>query len=217
MLRRSWDKPELFWAEVADQLFWYRRWDKVLDGGFPNFRYFIGGLSNVCYNLLDRHLVNNGDNRLALIWEGENGERKFYTYRMLHAEVNRFADALRNIAIKKEDPVAIYLPNLPETLISVLACYRIGAIFNTVFSGFSTKALRERIINYEPKLIITADAGYRRGVTLSQGKSGRGHKGHREHQVGNRSSACWNVSGYERRARLVLERSDEDLFRRIYA
>jgi acetyl-CoA synthetase len=166
LLRKSQDDPETFWAEVADELHWIKRWEKVKEGDFPHFKFFVGGISNPCYNILDRHLDNGGDNKLALIWEGENGETKFFSYRMLYCEVNKFANVLRRFGLKKGEAIAIFLPNLAEAVIAVLACYRLGVIFNTVFSGFSARAVRDRLINYEPKLVVTADAGYRRGVQL---------------------------------------------------
>src|SRR5215831_9294878 len=136
LLRKSWDKPDEFWAEVAGELEWIHPWDKVFEGRFPNFRYFVGGVSNPTLNLLDRHLAGGADNRLALIWEGEDGLTRFYTYRMLSTEVNRCANVLKSLGVKKGDAVAIYTPNLAETVIAVLACFRLGALFNTVFSGF---------------------------------------------------------------------------------
>jgi acetyl-CoA synthetase len=163
MLARSWEDPDAFWAEVASELKWMRRWDSVQKGHFPDFEFFSGGIANPCENLLDRHLELGADNRLALIWEGENFDTRFFTYRMLFIEVCKFANALKTLGIGKGDAVCIFLPNLPETLIAVLACYRLGAIFNTVFSGFSATALRSRIVNLAPKLLITVDGSYRRG------------------------------------------------------
>jgi acetyl-CoA synthetase len=163
MLKKSWDKPDQFWEEVAGELEWIRRWDKVSEGSFPHFRYFVGGISNPTLNLLDRHVLGGADNRLALIWESEDQDSRFFTYRMLLAEVNRCANVLRALGVKKGDAVAIYTPNLAETVIAVLACFRIGALFNTVFSGFSARALRDRLGSYGPKIVITADAGFRRG------------------------------------------------------
>jgi acetyl-CoA synthetase len=163
MLERSWSDPEAFWAEVASELKWMRRWDSVQKGHFPNFEFFSGGIANPCENLLDRHLEMGADNRLALIWEGEDFDTRFFTYRMLFVEVCKFGNALKSLGTAKGDAVCIFLPNLPETLIAVLACYRLGAIFNTVFSGFSATALRNRIVNLAPKILITADGSFRRG------------------------------------------------------
>jgi acetyl-CoA synthetase len=166
LLRESQENPESFWAQVASELDWMKPWESVRKGGFQRLEYFSGGISNVCWNLLDRHLRHGADNRVALIWEGEDFAAKFYTYRMLYHEVNKFANVLKRFGLRKGDTVAIFLPNLVETIVAVLACYRLGIIFNTIFSGFSAPALRSRLENFDPRLIVTADAGYRRGHTL---------------------------------------------------
>ena len=163
LLKRSQEDPDGFWAEVAAELEWIRRWDAVRDGAFPHFKYFVGGISNPTLNLLDRHLARGAGATLALIWEGEDGERRSYTYAMLAVEVNRCANALKQLGVGKGDAVAIFTPNLSEAVIAVLACFRIGALFNTVFSGFSARSLRDRLESYKPKVIITADAAFRRG------------------------------------------------------
>jgi acetyl-CoA synthetase len=166
LLRKSVESPQDFWGDVAGELEWMRRWDTVYEGDFPHFRFFAGGISNPTINLLDRHLAHGADNRLALIWEGENFDTRFFTYRMLAIEVNKFANVLKRFGVGKGDAVAIFTPNLAETVIAVLACFRIGAIFNTVFSGFSTRALRDRLESYEPKVVITANYGLRRGAEI---------------------------------------------------
>jgi len=163
MLRRSREDPDAFWAGIAGELDWMKPWDKVREGHFPHFKYFVGGITNPTLTLLDRHFVQGDDNRLALIWEGEDGERRFYTYRMLAVEVNRCANVLKGLGVAKRDAVAIFTPNLAEAIVAVLACLRIGALFNTVFSGFSARSLRDRLESYEPKVVITADGGLRRG------------------------------------------------------
>jgi acetyl-CoA synthetase len=117
-------------------------------------------------NLIDRHLTAGLGNKAAIIWEGENGDTKFFTYRMLQAEVNRFSNVLRAFGVKKGDPIAIFLPNLAEAFIAVLASFRIGAVYNAIFSGFSEKSLKDRLVNFEPKVIITADASLRRGKVI---------------------------------------------------
>ena len=155
---------------MAGELEWLRPWDTVSEGEFPHFRFFTGGVSNPTINLLDRHLAQanrdavGADNRLALVWEGEDFESRFFTYRMLAIEVNKFANVLKSFGVGKGDPVAIFTPNLAETAIAVLACFRIGAIYNTVFSGFSTRALRDRLDSYGPKVVVTANYGLRRGA-----------------------------------------------------
>jgi acetyl-CoA synthetase len=163
LLKRSREEPEAFWADIAGELEWIRRWDTVFEGRFPHFKYFVGGISNPTLNLIDRHLTRGADNRLALIWEGEDGQSKFFTYRMLSIEVNKFANALKALGVGKGDAVAIFTPNLAEAIIAVLACLRIGALFNTVFSGFSARSLRDRLEAYAPRVVITTDAGFRRG------------------------------------------------------
>ncbi|MCY0901871.1 MAG: acetate--CoA ligase [Firmicutes bacterium] len=166
LLAQSKENPSAFWDSVARELMWYEPWQETMTGSLPDFQYFTGGISNPCYNLLDRHIANGAANRTALIWEGENGDSQLYTYRMLLAEVNRFANVLRSFGVHKGDAVAIYLPNLAEALIAILACFRIGAVYNTIFSGFSEKSLRDRLVNFEPKVMVTADVSFRRGKTL---------------------------------------------------
>ncbi|WHZ05072.1 acetate--CoA ligase [Neobacillus sp. YX16] len=167
LLKLSQDDPAAFWDRAARELDWYEPWNETISGQLPDFRFFSGGISNPSVNLLDRHIANGAGNRTALIWEGENGDTKFYTYNMLLAEVNRFANVLKSFGVKKGDCVAIFLPNLAEAIISVLACFRIGAIYNTIFSGYSEKSLTDRLINFEPKVLITADATERRGKLIS--------------------------------------------------
>lgn len=166
LLKQSQEDPALFWDHTARELVWYEPWNETISGELPDFRFFNGGVSNPSVNLLDRHIENGAGNRTALIWEGENGDSKFYTYNMLLAEVNRFANVLKSFGVKKGDCVAIFLPNLAEAIISVLACFRIGAIYNTIFSGYSEKSLTDRLINFEPKVLITADATERRGKLI---------------------------------------------------
>lgn len=163
LLRRSRENPDAFWAEVAGELEWIRPWDTVREGGFPHFRYFAGGIANPTVNLLDRHVASGAGNRLALIWEGEDGSTRFYTYRMLTAEVSRCANVLKQLGVARGDAVGIFTPNLSEAVVAVLACLRIGALFNTVFSGFSARSLRDRLESYRPKVVVTADGGFRRG------------------------------------------------------
>src|ERR1700733_11113454 len=144
LLHQSHSNPDRFWAQAAAELDWAKPWHTVRRGELPHFEYFSGGIANPCANMLDRHLKAGAYYRLALIWESGGFEKKLYSYRMLYHEVNRFANVLKSFGLKKGDPVAIFLPNLPETVIAVLACFRLGIIFNTVFSGFSTDALRNR-------------------------------------------------------------------------
>ena len=166
LLKQSQEDPTAFWDRAARELVWYEPWKETISGKLPDFRFFTGGISNPSVNLLDRHIENGAGNRTALIWEGENGDSKFYTYTMLLAEVNRFANVLKSFGVKKGDCVAVFLPNLAEAFITVLACFRIGAIYNTIFSGYSEKSLTDRLINFEPKVLVTADATKRRGKLI---------------------------------------------------
>lgn len=166
LLQQSQEDPVSFWDSVAKELVWYEPWKETMSGQLPDFRFYDGGISNPSINLLDRHVENGAGNRTALIWEGENGDTKFYTYNMLLAEVNRFANVLRSFGVNKGDCVAIFLPNLAESFIAVLACFRIGAIYNTIFSGYSEKSLKDRLVSFEPKIIVTTDATTRRGNVI---------------------------------------------------
>ncbi|MBB6444281.1 acetate--CoA ligase [Bacillus benzoevorans] len=166
LLLQSKEDPAGFWDKAAKELMWYEPWQETMTGQLPGFSFFKGGISNPCYNLLDRHIENGAANRTALIWEGENGDSQMYTYSMLLAEVNRFANVLKSFGVGKGDAVAIFLPNLAEAFIAILACFRIGAVYNTIFSGFSEKSLKDRLVNFEPKVIVTADASLRRGKVI---------------------------------------------------
>ncbi len=158
--------PELFWEGFAKELDWIKKWEKVLEWNPPHAQWFIGGKINASYNCVDRHVKNGLRNKAALIWEGEPGEKRTLTYWDLYREVNKFANALKKLGIKKGDRVAIYLPMIPELVISMLACARIGAVHSVVFAGFSPEALKERINDAKAKLLITADGGYRRGSII---------------------------------------------------
>jgi len=158
--------PETWWARWAEELHWFRKWDRVLDWNPPHARWFEGGKINVAYNCLDRHLAGPRRNKAALIWEGEPGDVRTYTYWDLHREVSRFAQVLKNLGVEKGDRVAIYLPMIPEAAITMLACARIGAPHSVVFGGFSPESLSDRINDAEAKVLITADGGYRRGSVV---------------------------------------------------
>lgn len=154
---------EQFWSNQADNLLWFKKWDKILDWNPPFAKWFVGGQLNVSVNCLDRHIDNHHKNKAAIIWQGENGTVQTYTYYQLYLAVNRVASALKELGINKGDRITIYLPMIPELLITMLACTRIGAIHTVVFSGFSVKALSDRVNDSMSKLIITADYGIRRG------------------------------------------------------
>ncbi len=158
---------EGFWSEKAKELLdWYVKWDKVLEYSFKEkiyIKWFINGKLNASYNCLDRHLKTWRKNKAALIWEGDDGSVKTYTYQQLFYAVNKFAQVLKNYGVKKGDRVAIYLPMVPELPIAMLACARIGAIHSVVFGGFSAQSLRERVNDCGAKILITADEGIRGG------------------------------------------------------
>ncbi|MGB8100125.1 MAG: acetate--CoA ligase [Nitrososphaeraceae archaeon] len=154
---------EQFWSNEANNLLWFKKWDKILDWNPPFAKWFVGGQLNVSVNCVDRHIDNNHKNKAAIIWQGENGTVQTYTYYQLYLAVNRVASGLKELGINKGDRITIYLPMIPELLITMLACTRIGAIHTVVFSGFSVKALSDRVNDSMSKLIITADYGIRRG------------------------------------------------------
>lgn len=157
-----------YWEDAARELDWFRKWNSVLDDSNPPFyRWFPGAKCNIVYNALDRHITTANKNKLALIWEGEPGDTQKFTYYELYRAVNRFANALRSLGIKKGDRVIIYMSPLPETIIAMLAVAKIGAVHCMVFAGFSAKALRERINDAQAKLVITADGFYRNGRAIN--------------------------------------------------
>jgi acetyl-CoA synthetase len=154
------------WAAEAERLEWIAPWRKVCTGSAPDFRWFEGGKLNVAVNCVDRHARGAHRTKAALVWEGEPGDRRTLTYWDLYRDVNRFGNALRSLGIRKGDRVAIYMPLIPEAVIAMLACARIGAVHTVVFGGFSADALRDRINDAQAKLLVTADGGYRRGGLL---------------------------------------------------
>ena len=161
--------PVKFWEQMAEELVWKKKWTKALEWKAPDAKWFVGGKLNVTESCLDRHVLVNGTtrrNKAALIWEGEPGDRRVLTYYDLFRQVNKFANVLKKFGVGKGDVVAIYLPMIPELVVSVLACARIGAIHSVVFGGFSPESLRDRINDAQAKLLITADGGYRRGQII---------------------------------------------------
>lgn len=157
---------EDFWAELAEKnIFWFKKWEKILEWNEPFSKWFVGGKTNASYNCLDRHLRDKS-NKPALIWIGENREKRNLTYRELFVEVCKFSNALLKIGVKESDRIVIYMPLIPEAVIAMLACARIGAVHNVVFGGFSKEALTDRINDSKAKIVITADGGYRRGQII---------------------------------------------------
>src|SRR5213592_3338647 len=159
--------PEGYWADWAKQLEWSRPWDRVLEWKPPHAKWFLGGKLNASVNCLDRHVRAGKSGRVALIWEGEPaGEVRRITYGELHADVNKFANVLKGLGVKRGDRVAIYLPMVPEVAVAMLACARIGAVHTVVYGGFSAESLPDRINDAGAKVLITADGGYRRGAIV---------------------------------------------------
>ncbi|MCL5986726.1 MAG: acetate--CoA ligase [Actinobacteria bacterium] len=152
-----------FWENIASELSWFKNWDKVLEWAPPFAQWFVGGKLNASYNCIDRHIKNGLRNKAAIIWEGEPGDKRVLTYWNLYKEVNKFANVLKSLGAKRGDRVAIYMPMIPELVIAMLACARIGAIHTVVFGGFSAESLSDRINDANAKILITADGGYRRG------------------------------------------------------
>jgi len=166
--QRSIEDPKGFWAEAAEQLDWYQKWDKVLVEDFKEAKHewFVGGKLNVSHNCLDRHLSTWRKNKAAIIWEGDVGDTRVLTYQQLHREVCRFSNVLKKIGVKKGDRVTIYLPMVPELPIAMLACARIGAIHSVVFGGFSADALRDRILDCGSTVLVCCDGYYRGGRVI---------------------------------------------------
>ena len=162
--KKSVEQPEEFWAAIADNFQWKKKWDKVLDWNFiePNVKWFDGAKLNITENCLDRHLDTLGD-KPAIIWEPNdpNEDHRVLTYKQLHAKVCQFANVLKNNGAKKGDRICVYMPMVPELAIAILACARIGAIHSVVFGGFSAQSIADRINDAECNIVITTDGGFR--------------------------------------------------------
>jgi acetyl-CoA synthetase len=164
LYQRSLADPEGFWGERAEELEWYEKWDKVLDDqDAPFYRWFVGAKTNIVHNALDRHLSTYRKNKIALIWEGEPGDVRTYSYFALNRQVSKFASVLKSLGVKKGDIVTLYLPRIPEQVIAMLACAKIGAAHSVVYGGFSVEALAERIEDAQSRVLVTADGGWLRG------------------------------------------------------
>ncbi len=166
MYNRSIQDPERFWADEARKLDWFKTWDSVLEWEPPFARWFVGGKLNASYQCVDRHVKTWRRSKVAIYWEGELGDSQVLSYSTLYRWVNKFASVLKNLGVNKGDTVALYLPMIPELPIFMLACARIGAPHTVVFSGFSAQALADRINDIKAKVLVTADAGFRRGKYL---------------------------------------------------
>jgi acetyl-CoA synthetase len=160
------ENPEKFWAEIARELDWFKPWDEVLEWNLPFAKWFVGGQLNLSYNCLDRHAAGWRKNKAAILWEGEPGDARALTYQQLLHDVSKCANVLKSLGVKKGDRVAIYMGMVPELPIAMLACARIGAPHTIVFGGFSAQALIDRINDCTATVVITQDAGYRRGVEV---------------------------------------------------
>ena len=169
LYNRSIQDPDGFWGEQAANLDWFKKWDKVLDYSFQGdiyIKWFQGGKLNATVNCLDRHLKTSRKNKVAILWEGEPGDSRKYTYQQLYEEVCKFANVLKKKGVKKGDRVTIYMPMVPELPIAMLACARIGAVHTIVFGGFSADALKDRILDANAVMLITTDASYRSGKVI---------------------------------------------------
>jgi acetyl-CoA synthetase len=165
LYRESIEDPDGFWARMAGELDWFRKWERVVEWDFtkPFVKWYLGARLNASYNCIDRHLTTWRRNKAAIIWEGDDGAYRTLTYTQLSREVNRFANVLKKKGVKRGDRVTIYLPMIPELPISILACARIGAIHSVVFGGFSPSSLRDRILDSASRLVVTSDQGVRGG------------------------------------------------------
>ncbi len=160
------DDPEAFWAKQAEELHWFKPYDKVLEWNEPFAKWFVGGQTNVSYNCLDAHLATDRRDKIAIDWEGEPGDRLTLTYAELHREVSKFANVLKGLGIVPGDVISIYMPMVPELAIAMLACARVGAVHSVIFAGFSAESIADRNRDSSAKLQLTADAAWRRGKEL---------------------------------------------------
>ncbi len=166
LYRFSMKDPEKFWATMASELHWFKKWRKVLQWKAPHAQWFLGGTLNVSYNCLDRHLDGWRKNKAALIWEGEPGEKRTLTYQELYHQVCKFGNVLKSFGVELGDRVVLYMPLVPELAVAMLACARIGAVHSVIFGGFSAQAIIDRANDAQAKIIVTADGGYRRGAVV---------------------------------------------------
>ncbi len=171
LYRESIDSPDTFWARIAEELHWFKKWDKVLDWQNPFAKWFVGGKTNLSYNCLDRQIAAGKGEKVAILFEGEpikdgQAEVRKYTYSQLRDEVCKLANGLKNLGVKKGDRVTIYLPMIAEATIAMLACARLGAPHSVIFGGFSSQAIADRVEDAQSHYLITADGGYRRGTTV---------------------------------------------------
>ncbi len=166
LYQRSIADPETYWASVAKELHWFEPWTSVLEWNLPWAKWFVGGKLNLCYNCVDRHVLGGRKDKVAILWEGEPGEVRRITFGELHVEVQKFANVLKGLGIRKGDRVAIYMGMAPELAIALLACARIGAVHSVIFGGFAANALVDRINDAQCVALLTQDTSYRRGAQV---------------------------------------------------
>lgn len=157
--------PEAYWAKIAEEIDWISPWHTIFEGTFERFRYFVGGLSNVSINCIDRHLPTR-KNKVAIFYEREDGFKETWTFGQLYDAVGRLAQALKDAGVQKGDRIAVYMTNTPEVFIAIHALCRLGAVYTVMFAGFSEAAIRDRLLDFRPKMVITADAAIRRGTIV---------------------------------------------------
>ncbi|MBP9855551.1 MAG: AMP-binding protein, partial [Candidatus Omnitrophica bacterium] len=161
--KKASENSEKYWVQHAEQLHWYKKWNKVLDWNPPFAKWFINGKLNACDNCLDRHIKAGLGKKTAILWEGEPGDQRRLTYDDVYKAVNKLANGYKKLGVGKGDRVAIYMPMVPEAMFAMLACARLGAIHTVIFGGFSYESLKGRIMDADAKLLVTADGGWRRG------------------------------------------------------
>ncbi len=172
LARKASQDPEGFWGAEASELEWYRPWSKVLDdSNKPFFKWFPGGQTNIVHNALDRHQKTWRKNKLSLVWVGERGDVRTYSYFALNRDVSKFANVLKAMGVKKGDRVTIYMPRVPELVIAMLAAAKIGAVHSVVYGGFSVDALQGRIDDSDSRVVVTADGGFMNGKIVELKKT----------------------------------------------
>ena len=174
MYRESMDRPEEFWAKIAGELHWFKKWDRVLQWKLPNAKWFVGGTTNLSYNCLDLQIERGRGAKTAILWEGEpqaqaggGGEVRRISFEQLHRDVCRFANGLKKLGVKRGTRVTIYMPMIPEAAVAMLACRALGAVHSVIFGGFSSQAIADRVDDAKSDIVITADGGRRRGQIIA--------------------------------------------------
>ena len=201
--RRTYDEsindPEGFWGRIATELDWFSTWDRVLEWKLPDAKWFVGAKTNICHNCVDRQVAAGHGDQVAIIWEGEpmpggEPEVRRLSYSDLQRETSRFANALKNLGVKKGDVVTLYMGMVPELAIAMLACARIGAAHSVIFGGFSAQAIADRVQDAHSRVVVTCDGGWRRGkiVELKGNVDAATNKTSIVEKVVIRTSMRWN-------------------------